>query len=31
MDTADENALGKLLPWSTTLPVSCIVFNKLSK
>lgn len=31
MDTTDENGLDKLLPWSTTLPVSCIVFNKLSK
>ena len=27
----DENALDKLLPWSTTLPITCIVFNKLSK
>ena len=31
MDLTDENALDRLLPWSTTLPVSCIVFNKLSK
>jgi transposase len=31
MDMTDENALDKLLPWSTTIPVNCIVFNKLSK
>jgi transposase len=31
MDTTDEEALDRLLPWSTTLPVTCIVFNKLSK
>lgn len=31
MDTTDENALDRLLPWSTTLPVTCMVFNKLSK
>lgn len=30
LDTTDENALDQLLPWSTTLPVSCIAFNKLS-
>jgi transposase len=31
MNMTDENALDKLLPWSTTIPVNCIVFNKLSK
>jgi transposase len=31
MDMTDENALDKLLPWSTTIPVNCIIFNKLSK
>lgn len=31
MDLTDENALDRLLPWSTTLPVTCIVFNKLTK
>jgi transposase len=31
MDMTDENALDKLLPWSPTIPVNCIVFNKLSK
>lgn len=31
MDTTDENGLDQLLPWSTILPVTCIVFNKLSK
>jgi hypothetical protein len=31
MDTTDEGALDKLLPWSTSLPITCIVFNKLSK
>jgi transposase len=31
MDTTDESALDKLLPWSTSLPITCIVFNKLSK
>jgi transposase len=31
MDLTDENALDKLLPWSTSIPVNCIVFNKLSK
>jgi transposase len=25
------NALDKLMYWSTTLPITCIVFNKLSK
>ncbi|AGK52669.1 putative transposase [Bacillus sp. 1NLA3E] len=29
--TTDENALDQLLPWSTTLPITCIVFNKLTK
>jgi transposase len=31
MDTTDEDALDKLLPWSTSLPITCIVFNKLTK
>jgi transposase len=31
MDTTSESALDKLLPWSTTLPIYCRVFNKLSK
>jgi transposase len=31
LETTNENALDQLLPWSTTLPVSCIAFNKLSK
>jgi len=31
MDTTDEDALDKLLPWSTFLPITCIVFNKLTK
>lgn len=31
MDLTDMNALDKLLPWSTNLPVSCIAFNKLPK
>lgn len=31
MDLTDEYALDRLLPWSTTLPVSCIVFKKSSK
>jgi transposase len=31
MDLTDEDALDWLLPWSTTLPVSCIVFKKSSK
>jgi transposase len=30
MDTTDENALDKLLPWSETLPIHCRVFNQLS-
>jgi len=31
MDLTDEKTLDQLLPWSTTLPVTCIVFNKLTK
>lgn len=31
MDLSDENALDQMLPWSTTLPVTCITFNKLTK
>jgi transposase len=31
IDLTDENALDQLLPWSVTIPVSCIAFNKLSK
>ncbi|MFD2444114.1 IS66 family transposase [Bacillus sp. CGMCC 1.16607] len=31
MDIKDESALDKLLPWSTTLPIYCRVFNQLSK
>lgn len=31
MDLTDMPALGQLLPWSTTLPVTCIAFNRLSK
>ncbi len=31
MDLTDENALDPLLPWSTTLPLTCIAFNKLTK
>jgi transposase len=31
LDMTDENALDQLLPWSTTLPVACIAFNKLPK
>lgn len=31
MDTTDEIALDKLLPWSETLPIHCRVFNQLSK
>lgn len=30
MDLTDENALDKLLPWSTSIPVNCIFFNKLT-
>lgn len=31
MDLTDMNALDQVLPWSTTIPVSCISFKKLSK
>ena len=31
LDTTDEDALDRLLPWSTSLPITCIVFNKLTK
>jgi transposase len=31
INLTDENDLDQLLPWSTTIPVSCIAFNKLSK
>lgn len=31
MNLTDIDALDKVLPWSTTLPVSCISFKKLSK
>jgi transposase len=31
LETTNENAFDQLLPWSTTLPVFCITFNKLSK
>lgn len=31
LDTTDEMALDKLLPWSSTIPVTCIVFNRLPK
>lgn len=31
VDLTDEDALDKLMPWSTMLPVTCIVFNKSSK
>jgi transposase len=31
MDTTNESALDKLLPWSASLPITCVVFNKLSK
>jgi transposase len=31
MDLTDIDAIDRLLPWSTTLPVTCIVFNKLPK
>lgn len=31
IDLADENAIDKLLPWSTSIPVNCVAFNKLSK
>lgn len=31
IDLTDRDAVDRLLPWSTTLPVTCIAFNKLSK
>ena len=31
MNLTDMDALGQVLPWSTTLPVSCISFKKLPK
>ena len=31
IDLTDEKALDQLLPWSSSTPVNCIVFNKLSK
>lgn len=31
IDLTDEGTLDQLLPWSTTLPVTCIAFNKLPK
>jgi transposase len=31
IDLKDEEALDKLLPWSPSIPVNCIVFNKLIK
>lgn len=31
IDLTDEMALDQLLPWSSSIPVNCIVFNKLSK
>jgi hypothetical protein len=31
IDLTDENSLDQMLPWSATIPVSCIAFNKLSK
>ena len=31
MDLTDKNTLDQLLPWSTSLPVSCIAYNKLTK
>lgn len=31
IDLTDEKALDQLLPWSSSIPVHCIVFNKLSK
>jgi transposase len=31
IDLTDEKAMDKLLPWSSLIPVNCIVFNKLSK
>lgn len=31
IDLTDERALNQLLLWSTTLPVTCIVFNRVTK
>jgi transposase len=31
MDLTDEKALEMLLPWSSSIPVNCVAFNKLSK
>lgn len=31
LDLTDEKALDNILPWSPTIPVICIAFNKLSK
>lgn len=31
MDLSDKHALDQMLPWSTTLPVSCIAFHQLTK
>ena len=31
MDLTDDNTLDKLLPWSPSIPVNCVAFNKLSK
>lgn len=31
IDLTDDKALDQLLPWSSSTPVNCIVFNKLSK
>lgn len=31
IDLIDEQALDRLLPWSSALSVSCIAFNRLSK
>lgn len=31
IDLTDINALDQVLPWSTTLPVTCIAFNKVPK
>ncbi|WP_330217807.1 transposase domain-containing protein [Neobacillus vireti] len=31
MNLTDMNALDQVLPWSTTLPVSCISLKKLPK
>ncbi|WP_142406494.1 transposase domain-containing protein, partial [Heyndrickxia sporothermodurans] len=31
IDLTDKNALDKVLPWSTTLPIVCIDFKNLPK